>query len=212
HNNTIFVRADANRAAAFEYSACQRTKMPASSVYKFALCSFLRTPYELEQLYKHYAKKHAPHRDQVVTYLLMIELLLFTQKLDESLLDRTMWALLHDPIYRDLQSPIQGKEDMDFVVPQHIQTCFTHVKEDGTTALRVMRALDPSQLFNLKQIAQYMLIFGWPGLENTWQGIVFDFAYHMHWGTLFGFALCWALCTTSAAKPAVVRRLALVMA
>ncbi|KAG6859364.1 hypothetical protein C0995_009268 [Termitomyces sp. Mi166 len=112
----------------------------------------------------------------------------------------------------DLQSPIWGKEDKDFVVPQHILTCFTHIKEDGMTALRVMHALDPSQPFDLKQIAQYVLIFGWPGLENTWQGIAFDFAYRMHWQTLFGFALCWALCATSAAKPAVVRQLALVMA
>ncbi|KAG6893665.1 hypothetical protein C0995_016377, partial [Termitomyces sp. Mi166 len=84
--------------------------------------------------------------------------------------------------------------------------------EDGMTVLRVMHALDPSQPFNLEQIAQYALIFGQLGLENTWQGIAFDFAYHMHWRTLFGFALCWALCATSAAKPAVVRWLALVMA
>ncbi|KAG6896167.1 hypothetical protein C0995_011728 [Termitomyces sp. Mi166 len=115
-------------------------------------------------------------------------------------------------MYRDLQSPIQGNEDKDFVVPRHILTCFMHVKEDGTTALHVMRALNPSQPFNLKQIAQYVLIFGRLGLENTWQGIAFDFAYHMHWRILFGFALCWALCTTSAAKPVVVRWLALVMA
>ncbi|KAG6882703.1 hypothetical protein C0995_013997, partial [Termitomyces sp. Mi166 len=187
HNNAIFVRADANQAAAFEYSSRQWAKMPASLVYKFAPRGFPHTPYELEQLYKHY-------------------------KLDKSLLDRTMWALLYDPIYRDLQSPIQGEEDKDFVIPQHILTCFMHVKEDGMTVLRVMCTLDPSQPFDLEQIVQYMLIFRWPGLENTWQGIAFDFAYHMHWQTLFGFALCQALCATSAAKPAVVRCLVLVMA
>ncbi|KAG6899187.1 hypothetical protein C0995_006712 [Termitomyces sp. Mi166 len=189
-----------------------KAKMPTSLVYKFAPHSFLCTPYELERLYKHYVNEHAPHHDQVVTYLLMNKLLLVVQKLDESLLNRTMQALLYDPIYRDLQSPIWGKEDRDFVVPQHILMRFMCVKEDGTTALRIMRALDPSQPFDLKQIAQYALIFGQLGLENTWQGIAFDFAYCMHWQTLFGFALCWALCTTSAAKPAVVRRLALVMA
>ncbi|KAG6858736.1 hypothetical protein C0995_014364 [Termitomyces sp. Mi166 len=114
-----------------------------------------------------------------------------------------MQALLYNPTYRDLQSPIWGEEDKDFVIPQHIPTCFTCIKEDGTTALHVMHAPDPSQPFDLKQIAQYVLIFGQPGLENTWQGIAFDFAYRMHWQTLFGFALCRALCTTSAAKPAV---------
>ncbi|KAG6883935.1 hypothetical protein C0995_011222 [Termitomyces sp. Mi166 len=173
--------ADANQAAAFEYSSCQRAKMPASLVYKFALRSFLHTPYELEQLYKHYVNEHAPHHNQVVTYLLMNKLLLVAQKLNKSLLNRMMRALLYDPIYRDLQSSIWGKEDMDFVVPRHIPTCFMHVKEDGTTALHVMHALDPSQLFDLEQIAQYALIFGRPGLENTWQGIAFDFAYRMHW-------------------------------
>ncbi|KAG6883241.1 hypothetical protein C0995_012576, partial [Termitomyces sp. Mi166 len=111
----------------------------------------------------------------------------------------------------DLQSPIRSDKDKDFVIPQHILTCLTHVKEDGMTVLHDMHTPDPSQPFDLKQIAQYALIFGRPGLENTWQGIAFDFAYRMHWQTLFGFALCWALCATSAAKPAVVRWLALVM-
>ncbi|KAG6858573.1 hypothetical protein C0995_015590 [Termitomyces sp. Mi166 len=136
----------------------------------------------------------------------MNELLLVAQKLDESLLDRTMQALL------DLQSPIQGEENMNFVIPRHILTCFMCVKKDGMTALHVMHTLDPSQPFDFEQIVQYVLIFGQPGLENTWQGIAFDFAYRMHWQTLFRFALCWALCITSTAKPAVVRRLALVMA
>ncbi|KAG6859161.1 hypothetical protein C0995_011059 [Termitomyces sp. Mi166 len=117
HNNTIFIGANANQAAAFEYSSRQQAKMPASLVYKFAPHSFLHTPYELEQLYKHYANEHAPHRDRVVVYLLMNELLLVVQKLDKSLLNRTMWALLHDPIYRNLQSPIQSEEDRDFVIP-----------------------------------------------------------------------------------------------
>ncbi|KAG6896836.1 hypothetical protein C0995_011000 [Termitomyces sp. Mi166 len=148
HNNAIFVRANANQAAAFEYSAHQQAKMPASLVYKFVPRGFLCTPYELEWLYKHYANKHAPHRDQVVAYLLINELLLVAQKLNESLLNRTMWALLYDPIYKDLQSPIWGEEDMDFVIPRHIPMCFTRVKEDGTTVLHVMRALDPSQPFD----------------------------------------------------------------
>ncbi|KAG6883568.1 hypothetical protein C0995_012100 [Termitomyces sp. Mi166 len=94
--------ADANWAAAFEYSSHQQAKMPASLVYKFALCGFPCTPYELERLYKHYANEHASHHDQVVAYLLMNKLLLVAQKLNESLLNRTMWALLYDPIYRDL--------------------------------------------------------------------------------------------------------------
>ncbi|KAG6885637.1 hypothetical protein C0995_009194, partial [Termitomyces sp. Mi166 len=212
HSNAIFIRANANQAAAFEYSSWQRAKMPASVVYKFALRSFPRTPYELKRLYKHYANEHTPHRDRVVAYLLINELLLVAQKLDKSLLNKMMQALLHDPMYRDLQSPIQGNEDKDFVVPRHIPMHFMHIKEDGTIVLHIMHALDPSQLFDLEQIAQYALIFEWPGLENTWQGIAFDFAYHMHWQTLFGFALCWALCATSAAKPAVVRRLVLVIA
>ncbi|KAG6881521.1 hypothetical protein C0995_001670 [Termitomyces sp. Mi166 len=63
HNNAIFIGADANQAAAFEYSSRQWAKMPALLVYKFALRGFLCTPYELERLYKHYANEHALHRD-----------------------------------------------------------------------------------------------------------------------------------------------------
>ncbi|KAG6870783.1 hypothetical protein C0995_010687 [Termitomyces sp. Mi166 len=117
HNNAIFVRANANQAAAFEYSSRQWAKMPASVVYKFVLCGFPHTPYELERLYKHYTNEHAPHCDRVVMYLLINKLLLVAQKLNESLLNKIMWALLHDPMYRDLQSPIWGNEDKNFVVP-----------------------------------------------------------------------------------------------
>ncbi|KAG6859602.1 hypothetical protein C0995_006764 [Termitomyces sp. Mi166 len=117
HSNAIFVGADANRAAAFEYSSRQWAKMPASVVYKFAPCSFPCTPYELEWLYKHYANKHAPHHNRVVMYLLINKLLLVAQKLNKSLLNIMMQALLHDPMYRDLQSPIQGNKDKDFVIP-----------------------------------------------------------------------------------------------
>ncbi|KAG6869672.1 hypothetical protein C0995_001381, partial [Termitomyces sp. Mi166 len=117
HSNAIFIRADANQAAAFKYSSRQQAKMPTLVVYKFALCGFPRTPYELEQLYKHYTNKHAPHHDRVVAYLLINKLLLVVQKLDKSLLNKMMQALLHNLMYRDLQSPIQGDEDKDFVVP-----------------------------------------------------------------------------------------------
>ncbi|KNZ74479.1 hypothetical protein J132_06828 [Termitomyces sp. J132] len=58
----------------------------------------------------------------------------------------------------------------------------------------------------------YALIYGRPGLENTWQGIAVDFAYRMHWQTLFGFTLCRALCANSAGKTTIVQRFALVMA
>ncbi|KAG6885075.1 hypothetical protein C0995_009598, partial [Termitomyces sp. Mi166 len=211
YSNTVHVGADTNRAAAFEHNLCQQAKVPATIVYKYALRRLPRTPYELEQLYKYYANKHVPHCNHVVMYMLISELLLFAQQLDNSLQNRTMQVLLSNPLYQDLKNPIQGLEDMDLVKQQHIPTCFLHVKEDGTSVLHVMHAPDPAHLFDLEQVAQYALIFGRPEMENTWQGIAFDYAFHMHWQTLFRFALCWALCANSAAKSSVVRRLALVM-
>ncbi|KAG6878808.1 hypothetical protein C0992_007567 [Termitomyces sp. T32_za158] len=70
---------------------------------------------------------------------------------------------------------------------------------------------DPNTPFDLEQIVQYALIFGRPGMENTWQGIAVDFAYCMHWRTLFGFALCRALYANSAGKTILVQQMALVM-
>ncbi|KAG6893071.1 hypothetical protein C0992_011379, partial [Termitomyces sp. T32_za158] len=49
-------------------------------------------------------------------------------------------------------------------------------------------------------------------MENTWQGITVDFAYCMHWRTLFGFTLCRALCANSTGKTTLGRHMALVMA
>ncbi|KAG6870434.1 hypothetical protein C0992_013379, partial [Termitomyces sp. T32_za158] len=97
-----------------------------------------------------------------------------------------MTILLNDPVYRDLPHVVQGPEDMAVVERRHIPSRFVRTKDDGTSALRIMRTPDPKRPFDLEQIAQYALIYGRPGLENTWQGIAVDFAYRMHWRTLFG--------------------------
>ncbi|KAG6882571.1 hypothetical protein C0992_011316, partial [Termitomyces sp. T32_za158] len=181
-------------------------------VYKFARRGFPCNPYELERLYKYCVNPHVPLRDHIAAFMLLIEMQSFAQHLDTSLQDRTMRLLLDDPAYRDILNPITRPEDMAFVERLHIPARYLRTKDDGTTALRVMRAPDPKKPFDLEQLAQYALIYGRPGLENTWQGIAVDFAYRMHWRTLFGFALCRALCANSAGKTTLVRRFALVMA
>ncbi|KAG6863165.1 hypothetical protein C0993_012653 [Termitomyces sp. T159_Od127] len=144
--------------------------------------------------------------------MLISELRLVAQRLDTALQDRTMQILLQDPSYWDLPNPIQGPEDMAIIEQRHIPTCFLRTKNDGTSVLRMMHAPDLKRPFDLEQIAQYALIYSQLGLENTWQGIAVDFAYRMHWQTLFGFALCRALCVNSAGKTTIVQRFTLVMA
>ncbi|KAG6893669.1 hypothetical protein C0992_009133, partial [Termitomyces sp. T32_za158] len=87
-----------------------------------------------------------------------------------------MTLLCSNPAYWDLVNPMQGPEDLSYAEKCHILSRFLHVKDDGTTALRVTRTPDPNVPFNLDQIARYALIFGRPGMENTWQGIAVDFA------------------------------------
>ncbi|KAG6874601.1 hypothetical protein C0993_000202 [Termitomyces sp. T159_Od127] len=123
-----------------------------------------------------------------------------------------MKLLCDNPGYQDMVNPMQELEDLPLVEHSQIPLCFLHVKEDRISALCVMCMPDPNTLFNLKQLVQYALIFGRPEMENIWQGIAVDYAYHMHWHTLFGFALCWTLCTNSAGKTMLVWQLALVMA
>ncbi|KAG6859412.1 hypothetical protein C0995_008862 [Termitomyces sp. Mi166 len=93
-------------ATAFEFNSHQQAKVPATIVYKYTLHSLLCTPYKLERLYKYYANKHIPHRDRVVVYMLISELLQFTQRLSDNLHDHTMQVILSDPIYWDLKNPI----------------------------------------------------------------------------------------------------------
>ncbi|KAG6882293.1 hypothetical protein C0995_015068 [Termitomyces sp. Mi166 len=104
--NTVHIGADANWAVAFEHNSHQQAKVPTTIVYKYTLHSLPHTPYELKQLYKYYANEHVLHRDCVVAYMLISELLLFMQQLDNSLQDCTM---------QDLKNPIQGLEDMDLI-------------------------------------------------------------------------------------------------
>ncbi|KAG6875488.1 hypothetical protein C0992_003648 [Termitomyces sp. T32_za158] len=123
-----------------------------------------------------------------------------------------MTFLCSDPAYQDLVNLMQGLEDLAYAKKRHILSRFLCVKDDGSSALRVTHTPDLNVPLNLDQIARYALIFGRPGMENTWQGIAVDFAYQMHWRTLFGFALCRALCANSAGKITLVRYMALVMA
>ncbi|KAG6869759.1 hypothetical protein C0995_000641 [Termitomyces sp. Mi166 len=97
YSNTVHIGADANWAAAFEFNSHQQAKVPATIVYKYAPCGLPHTPYELEQLYKYYANEHVPQHDRVVAYMLISELLLFTQRLDDN---------LHDCTMQDLKNPI----------------------------------------------------------------------------------------------------------
>ncbi|KAG6876319.1 hypothetical protein C0992_013380 [Termitomyces sp. T32_za158] len=210
--NTVFIGADANRAAAFKFSSGQSAKVPGTKVYQFACRGFPGTPYELEWLYKYYSNPHMPRCDRIVAYMLLPELKDFTQRCDVALHNRTMMLLCSDPAYQDLVNPMQGPEDLPFVEKRHIPSRFLCVKDDGSTALCVTRTPDPNVPFDLDQIARYALIFGRPGMENTWQGIAVDFAYRMHWHTLFGFTLCRTLCANSARKTTLIRRMALVMA
>ncbi|KAG6884387.1 hypothetical protein C0992_006440, partial [Termitomyces sp. T32_za158] len=173
---------------------------------------FPGTPYELKRLYKYYANPHVPRHDRIVAYMLLSELKDFTQHCDVALHNRTMTLLCSDPANWDLINPMQGLEDLSYAEKRHISLRFLRVKDDGVTALHVTCTPDPNVPFDLDQVARYALIFGRPGMENTWQGIVVDFAYCMYWQTLFGFALCRALCANSAGKTTLVCRLALVMA
>ncbi|KAG6874552.1 hypothetical protein C0992_007536 [Termitomyces sp. T32_za158] len=210
--NTVFVGADANRAAAFEFSSGQSAKVPGTKVYQFACWKFPGTPYELEQLYKYYSNLHVPRRDHIFAYMLLSKLKDFTQHCNVALHNCTMTLLCSDPAYWDLVNPMQGPEDLPFAEKQHIPSRFLRIKDDRLTVLHVMCTPDPNVPFDLDQIAQYALIFGRPGMENTWQGIAVNFAYRMHWRTLFGFALCRALCANSAGKTTLVCQMALVMA
>ncbi|KAG6893647.1 hypothetical protein C0992_009214 [Termitomyces sp. T32_za158] len=152
--NTVFVGADANRAAAFEFGSGRAADTPRTMVYKFARRGFPCTPYELERLYKYCANPHVPRRDRIVAFMLLIEMRSFAQRLDSSLQDRTMTILLNDPVYRDLPHVVQGPEDMAVVERRHIPSRFVRTKDDGTSALRIMRTPDPKRPFDLEQIAQ----------------------------------------------------------
>ncbi|KAG6876123.1 hypothetical protein C0992_000857, partial [Termitomyces sp. T32_za158] len=58
--NTVFVGADANCVAVFEFSSGQLAKVLGMKVYQFARQGFPGTPYELERLYKYYSNLHVP--------------------------------------------------------------------------------------------------------------------------------------------------------
>ncbi|KAG6899266.1 hypothetical protein C0993_011822 [Termitomyces sp. T159_Od127] len=72
--NTVFISAEANWEAAFEFSSGQQAKIPGMMVYKFACHGFFNMLFELEQLHKYYMSPHILHCNCVVTYMLLTKL------------------------------------------------------------------------------------------------------------------------------------------
>ncbi|KAG6872040.1 hypothetical protein C0992_009950, partial [Termitomyces sp. T32_za158] len=142
--NTVFIGADVNHAAAFEFSSGQSAKVPGTKVYQFAYWGFPGTPYELERLYKYYANPHVPRCDHIVAYMLLSELKDFTQRCDVALHNRTMTLLCSNPAYQDLINLMQGPEDLSYAEKRHIPLRFLRVKDDRSTALRMTRIPDPN--------------------------------------------------------------------
>ncbi|KAH0581803.1 hypothetical protein H2248_011485 [Termitomyces sp. 'cryptogamus'] len=113
--NMVLVGADANRAAAYEFSFGNVADTLRTMVYKFACRGFTCTPYELEWLFRYCVNLNVPRCNCIVAFMLISELRLVAQHLDTALQDRTMQILLQDPSYRDLPNLIQGLEDMAIV-------------------------------------------------------------------------------------------------
>ncbi|KAG6883616.1 hypothetical protein C0993_005133 [Termitomyces sp. T159_Od127] len=200
--NTVFVSTKTNWVAAFKFNSGQQAKIPGMMVYTFAHCGFPSMPFELEWLHKYYVNPNVQHHNHVVAYMLLTILQEFTWKCNVSLQDCTMKLLCDNPGYQEMVNPMQGPEDFLLVERCQILSHFLCIKEDRTSALRIMHMPDLNMPFDLEQLAQYALIFSRPGMENTWQGR----------RALFGFALCQALYTNSAGKTMLIHQLAPVMA
>ncbi|KAG5348989.1 hypothetical protein C0989_006671 [Termitomyces sp. Mn162] len=72
--NTVLVGANANCVAAYKFSSGNAADMPRTMVYKFAHRGFPCTPYELEWLFRYCANLNVPHRNHIVTFMLISEL------------------------------------------------------------------------------------------------------------------------------------------
>ncbi|KAG6834022.1 hypothetical protein H0H93_011519, partial [Arthromyces matolae] len=60
--------------------------------------------------------------------------------------------------------------------------------------------------------AKYALVHGRPGKVNHFQGLMVDWAYRIHWRSMFGYNLIRALGPTTSAKSTVNRQLAFIFA
>ncbi|KAF8218948.1 hypothetical protein L208DRAFT_1345312 [Tricholoma matsutake] len=60
-----------------------------------------------------------------------------------------------------------------------------------------LAAPNADQPFMLADWAQYILYHGCPGTPNQFIGVAFNYALQVHYRSVFGFQLAWALCPTS---------------
>jgi hypothetical protein len=61
----------------------------------------------------------------------------------------------------------------------------------------------PDSAFNIEQWVRYILYHGCPGCLNPFVGVAFNYVFHIHYRSIFGYLLCCALAPTSSVAWAI---------
>lgn len=138
--------------------------------------------------------------------MLFTEFQHFAGMMEAEFWDDTMQYVLSKEKFVSVADPhrLEVSENEALLEWVTIPACLTMRKEDGNLQSVVMHPPPLTQPFELNVLARYAIVFGWPGLDNVFTGLAFNLAYQIHYQTLFGYALAWAVCVSGVGCPTVV--------
>ncbi|KAG6877978.1 hypothetical protein C0992_008835 [Termitomyces sp. T32_za158] len=212
--NTIFVGDKAIAAKAFEDKQGERYYHTSCDLEKVVPRGFPMNPQQLRKLKDFVLSHWASMSLRIQAYYLLCKFQRISLNCHPVLQDRTM-ALVCTPEHEHTMPPLElSSRHMDIAVMPTLEG-YLHWKDWAERLFFLLTGFDSKGVrytFELDRLAQNVLYFCRPGMQNSMLGIAVDHAYRIHWRTMLGHALTCRLDLSGWARGQFMRLLALILA
>ncbi|KAG6889169.1 hypothetical protein C0992_006216 [Termitomyces sp. T32_za158] len=189
--NTVFVSDEAIAAKIAEEERGERYHHTSIELSKVVPRGFPMNPQQLCKL-RALAQTHGKSMTvHIEAYYLMCKFQRISRNHLPAVRDRTM-ALVCTPEYDYIMPPLDlSSRHMNLAV-MPMPEGYLCWKDQSGRPFFMLVGFDSEGVrhtFDLDQLAQNLLYFSWPGMQNSVLGIAMDNAYRIHWWTMLGHAL-----------------------
>ncbi|KAG6882548.1 hypothetical protein C0992_011384, partial [Termitomyces sp. T32_za158] len=212
--NTVFVSDEAIAAKTAEEGRGERYRHPSIELNKVVPRGFPMNPQQLRKL-RALAQTHRKSMTvRIEAYYLMREFQRISLNHFPAVRDRTM-ALVCTPEYDHIMPPLDLSSRHMNIAVMPTPEGYLRWKERSGRPFFTLAGFDSEGVrhtFDLERLAQNLLYFSRPGMQNSVLGIAMDNAYRIHWRTMLGHAITRGLAPAGRARGRFARLLALILA
>ncbi|KAG6894585.1 hypothetical protein C0992_005502 [Termitomyces sp. T32_za158] len=205
--NTVFVSDEAIAAKIAEEDQGERYHHTLIELSKVVPRGFPMNPQQLRKL-RALAQTHRKSMTvRIQAYYLMREFQRISRNHLPAIRDQTM-ALVCTPEYDHIMPPLDlSSQHMNLAVMPMPDGYLRWKDRSGRPffTLAGFNSEGVQHTFNLDRLAQNLLYFSRPGMQNSVLGIAMDNAYHIHWRTMLGHALTRGLAPAGQARGCFAR-------